>query len=152
MRLSLADNPEAQNPGALTRAEYDANPDSAAGNNIRRGADKDVQQQQLSLGVRHFDAAGNEYAATVFGLLRDLENPLAAPPDIGGGPTNGTYVASTGRSAGVRLSGARPLGATERRRGSPPVSTFSGCGTTGRTSCPTPARRPASSSSTSGRR
>ena len=36
--------------------------------------------------------AGNEYDVTVFGLLRDLENPLAAPPDIPGGPTNGTYV------------------------------------------------------------
>ena len=50
VRLSLADNPEAQNPGALTRTEYDANPDSAALNNIIRGADKDVQQQQLALG------------------------------------------------------------------------------------------------------
>ena len=112
-RLSLADNPEAQNPGALTRAEYDANPDSAAGNNIRRGADKDVQQQQLSLGVKHFDAGGNEYSATVFGVMRDLENPLAAPPDIGGGPTNGTYVRIDRKVAGVRLSSAHSIGATD---------------------------------------
>ena len=114
MRLSLADNPEAKNPGALTRAEYEANPDSAAANNIRRGADKDVQQHQLSFGVRHFDAAGNEYNVTVFGLLRDLENPLAAPPDVGQGPTNGTYVRIDRKVAGLRLSTARALGAEER--------------------------------------
>ena len=59
VRLSLADNPEAENPGALTRTEYNANPDSAAPNNIIRGADKDVQQHQLAFGVKHFDAAGN---------------------------------------------------------------------------------------------
>jgi iron complex outermembrane recepter protein len=114
IRLSLADNPEAQNPGALTRTEYDANPDSAAGNNIIRGADKDVQQQQLALGVKHFDAAGNEYNATVFGLLRDLENPLAAPPDIGGGPTNGTYVRIDRAAGGLRLTMARALGSQQQ--------------------------------------
>ena len=113
VRLSLADNPEAQNPGALTRAEYAANPDSAAPNNLRRGADKDVQQHQLAFGVKHFDAAGNEYNATVFGLLRDLENPLAAPPDVGGGPTNGTYIRIDRAVGGLRLTMARALGTAE---------------------------------------
>jgi iron complex outermembrane receptor protein len=111
VRLSLADNPEAQNPGALTRAEYQSNPDSAAPNNLRRGADKDVQQHQLSLGLRHFDSAGTEYNVTVFGLLRDLENPIAAPPDVGGGPTNGTYIRIDRAVAGLRRSGARSRGA-----------------------------------------
>ena len=110
LRLNLADSPEAQNPGALTLAEYLANPDSAAANNIRRGADKDAQQQQLSLGLRHFDAGGNEYEATVFGLLRDLANPLAAPPDINPGPTAGTYVAIDRAVGGARLSASRRLG------------------------------------------
>jgi iron complex outermembrane receptor protein len=109
-RLSLADNPEAENPGALTRAEYVANPDSAAGSNILRGADKDVQQQQLSLGLRHFDAAGNQYDVTVFGVLRDLANPLAAPPDINPGPTNGTFVDIGRAVGGLRLSGTYLLG------------------------------------------
>ncbi len=54
VRLSLADSPEAQNPGALTQAEYLANRDSAAANNINRGADKDVQQYQLALGLKHY--------------------------------------------------------------------------------------------------
>ena len=113
LRLNLADSPEAQNPGALTLAEYVANPDSAAANNIRRGADKDAQQQQLSLGLRHFDAAGNEYEATVFGLLRDLANPLAAPPDINPGPTAGTYIAIDRAVGGARLSASRRLGSAE---------------------------------------
>src|SRR5919206_977174 len=58
LRLSLADNPRAQNPGALTPTEYAVNADSAAASNILRGADKDAQQHQLALGIRHVDAAG----------------------------------------------------------------------------------------------
>jgi iron complex outermembrane receptor protein len=113
LRLSLADNPEAQNPGALTLGEYLANPDSAASNNIRRAADKDAQQHQLALALRHYDASGNEYEATVFGLIRDLANPLAAPSDINPGPTAGTYVAIDRTVAGVRLSGSHRLGGNE---------------------------------------
>jgi iron complex outermembrane receptor protein len=113
LRLSLADNPEAQNPGALTRAEYLANADSAAGSNLLRGADKDVQQQQLSLALKHYDAAGNEYDVTVFGVLRDLANPLAAPPDINPGATHGTYVTIDRTVAGLRLSASRKLGTPE---------------------------------------
>jgi iron complex outermembrane receptor protein len=114
MRLSLADNPRGQNPGALTRAEYQTNPDSAAANNIRRGADKDAQQHQLALRLRHFDAAGNEYEATVFGLLRDLANPLAAPPPTGITPTTGTYVAIDRAVGGARASANRRLGTQDR--------------------------------------
>jgi iron complex outermembrane receptor protein len=114
LRLSLADNPRGQNPGALTLAEYRANPDSAAANNIRRGADKDAQQHQLALRVRHFDAGGNEYEATVFGLLRDLANPLAAPPPTGITPTTGTYVAIDRAVGGVRVSGNRRLGSVDQ--------------------------------------
>jgi len=113
LRLSLADNPQAQNPGALTKPEYLANADSAAGSNILRGADKDVQQQQLSLALKHYDAAGNEYDVTVFGVLRDLANPLAAPPDINPGQTHGTYVTIDRAVGGLRLSGSRKLGTPE---------------------------------------
>ena len=114
LRLSLADNPRGQNPGALTLAEYLANPDSAAANNIRRGADKDAQQYQLALRLRHFDGGGNEYEATVFGLLRDLANPLAAPPPTGITPTTGTYVAIDRAVGGARASGNRRLGSGEQ--------------------------------------
>jgi iron complex outermembrane recepter protein len=114
LRLSLADNPRGQNPGALTATEYLLNPDSAAANNIRRGADKDAQQHQLALRVRHFDAGGNEYEATVFGLLRDLANPLAAPPPTGITPTSGTYVAIDRAVGGMRMSANRRLGTAEQ--------------------------------------
>ncbi|MGH7526431.1 MAG: TonB-dependent receptor family protein [Gemmatimonadales bacterium] len=116
LRLGVADNPVAQNPGALTLAEFLANPDSAAANNINRRADKDVKQQQLSLGVRHFDAAGNQYEVTLFGLLRDLANPLAAPPPPGGGPGPdvGTYVDIGRAVGGARVSTSRRLGSVER--------------------------------------
>jgi iron complex outermembrane receptor protein len=114
LRLRLADNPRAQNPGALTFAEDSVNRDSAAANNIRRGADKDAQQHQLALGVRHFDEAGNEYEATVFGLLRDLANPLAAPPFPGAPPTAGTYVAIDRVVGGARGSLSRRLGSQEQ--------------------------------------
>jgi iron complex outermembrane recepter protein len=113
LRLSLADDPEAQNPGALTRSEYLATPDAAAANNIVRGADKDAQQYQLALGLKHFDAAGNEFDISLFGLLRDLANPLAAPPDINPGPTAGTFVAIDRAVGGMRLSAARRLGSGE---------------------------------------
>ena len=114
VRLSLADNPEAENPGALTAAEYAANPDTAALNNVRRGADKDAQQHQLALGVQHFDAAGNEYQATVFGLLRYLANPLAAPPPTGITPTSGTYVDIDRAVGGIRGNLTHRLGAAEQ--------------------------------------
>ncbi len=114
LRLSAADDPTAENPGALTLAEYLANPDSAAANNITRRADKDVQQQQLSLGVKHIDAGGNEMDVTVFGLLRNLKNPLAAPPPSGLGPTIGTYVDIDRAVGGARVSGSRLLGSGGR--------------------------------------
>ncbi len=114
LRLSLADDPRAENPGALTLAEYVANPDSAAATNIRRGADKDAQQHQAALGLRHFDAAGNEYDVTVFGVLRDLANPLAAPPPVNPGPTAGTYVSIDRAVGGTRLSAIHRLGASDQ--------------------------------------
>jgi iron complex outermembrane receptor protein len=110
LRVSAADDPEAQNPGALTRTELLVNPDSAAANNIRRGADKDVQQQQLALGLRHVDDQGNEYGVSVFGLLRDLENPLAAPPPGPFIPTAGTYVRIDRVVGGARVSGSHRIG------------------------------------------
>jgi iron complex outermembrane receptor protein len=109
LRVSFADAPHAENPGALTAAEYAATRDSAAGTNILRGADKDVSQQQLSLRYRWLDGTGTEVEATVFGLLRDLANPLATPPPAPAPTTAGTYNTIDRRAAGVRLAGTMPL-------------------------------------------
>jgi iron complex outermembrane receptor protein len=108
-RFSVADDPKAENPGALTFGEYLVKEDSAAPNNIRRDADKDVDQEQLAIGVRHFDAAGNEYSVVGFGLLRNLKNPVATPPDIDPAPNAGTFIDIGRVVGGVRLSGVHAL-------------------------------------------
>ena len=91
IRFSLADAPTAENPGALTAAEYARTRDSAAGTNILRGADKAVSQQQLSLRYRWLDGNGAEVDVIAFGLQRDLTNPLATAPPPPVSATAGTY-------------------------------------------------------------
>ncbi len=108
-RYYLARSPEARNPGALTRAEYLANPDSAAANNILRGADKSVTQHQLGLTATTSDTRGNGAEVTVFGLTRDLVNPLATAPPGPTGPRVGTYSAIDRVVGGARASVRRRL-------------------------------------------
>jgi iron complex outermembrane receptor protein len=110
-RIRYADQPEAQNPGALTYAEYAANRDSASAGNILRDAGKDVSQVQAALAFLHATPGGNEYRATIYGIGRDLLNPLAAPPPQGPGPDVGTFVTIDRTIAGLRLAGINRLGA-----------------------------------------
>ena len=110
-RLRYTDQPQAENPGALTYAEYEANRDSAAAANILRGADKAVRQGQASVTLLHVMPGGDEYQATVYGLARDLQNPLAAPPPQGPGPDVGTYVTLERGIGGLRLTGLTAFGA-----------------------------------------
>lgn len=109
IRFAAADAPRAENPGALTVAEYAATRDSAAGTNILRGADKNVSQQQLALRYRWLDGNGAEVEASVFGLLRDLKNPLATPPPPPTSPAAGTYNSIDRAVGGLRLSGTVPV-------------------------------------------
>ena len=103
LRFATADDPRARNPGALTAAEYAANPDSASAVNIRRGADKAVTQTQLALGMRH-DAGNVHLDATLFGLTRGLENPLATPPPAPTTSIQGTWVTIDRQLGGARVS------------------------------------------------
>jgi len=105
LRLLASDNPRARNPGALTEAEAAARHDSAAAANILRGADKQVAQQQLSFRLEHFGDGGRTFAATLYGLWRDLDNPLATPPPGPPSPTAGTYNSIDRRAGGARLEG-----------------------------------------------
>jgi iron complex outermembrane receptor protein len=112
LRFLANDTPKAENPGALTAAEAAAKPDSASASNILRGADKRVNQQQASLRLEHQGDDGRSVSATVYGLLRDLENPLATPPPGPPSPTAGTYNVIDRVAGGARLEGTiTPLAA-----------------------------------------
>ncbi|HET8650497.1 MAG TPA: TonB-dependent receptor plug domain-containing protein, partial [Gemmatimonadales bacterium] len=100
VRLALADDPKAQNPGALSPEQYAVSRRSAAASSIANDADKAVTQQQLAVFVRHQTSSGAEYQATVFGFHRDLDNPIAT----------GTYITIGRHVAGLRLNGTQPLG------------------------------------------
>ncbi|MEO8634136.1 MAG: TonB-dependent receptor [Gemmatimonadales bacterium] len=114
LRFGYTDAPKAQNPGALTAAEVRANPDSAAGNNILRKADKDVSQGQLSLAVTHFTGRGS-VTASAFGIVRNLRSPQAIPPTGGTqGPTIGTISHIDRAVGGLRFSTEQHLGAADR--------------------------------------
>jgi iron complex outermembrane receptor protein len=109
-RIRYTDQPEAQNPGALTFAEYQANPDSAGEFNILRDAGKDVSQGQVALTLRHVTGGGAEYQAVAFGLWRTLLNSLAASPPGGPSPPNvGTFVTIDRTIGGLRLTGINPF-------------------------------------------
>lgn len=114
VRFSYSAQPEAKNPGALTRAEVLAKPDSASANNILRRADKDVTQGQLALTATHYTGNGR-FDVAVFGILRDLENPLATPPPQGAGALIGTFVRIDRQVYGLRLSTQQRLGGTGER-------------------------------------
>ena len=117
LRFGYSDAPQAENPGALTQTEYLANPDSAAAGNLLRDADKDVSQGQLGLSLKHYGER-SEWTATVFGLLRDLANPLATPPPSGPGPDVGTNV-NIDRSRDVNIQRNTAVRGGHGYRGAP---------------------------------
>src|SRR5262249_12321260 len=109
-RANAASIPRAQNPGALTRAEWEANPDSAAKINTDRGASRIVGQHQYSVGWKWTgDHAAAAHIITWY-LNRNVDNPLATPPPGTAGPTNGTYSTIGRELAGARIDLTRALG------------------------------------------
>jgi iron complex outermembrane receptor protein len=80
------DMPTAQNPGALTLAQFQANPRLPDSTSVRKLARKVVHQAQFGLSATHplSDARGGELFAQVYGGTRDLYNPLTfAVVDVG---------------------------------------------------------------------
>ena len=118
LRVLIANDPLAQNPGALTYAEYNVNPDSAAAANIRRGASNDIKQQQVSLTYQNrFASHDASINVSAFALWRQVQNPLAtAPPGNQGAetPIAGIYVQIDRQAAGARASGGYRPGSTWR--------------------------------------
>lgn len=104
--LDVGDNPRADNPGSLTGAELGANLDSAPALNVNRHAGKDVTQVQAGATLRRALPDDGELAMTVFGLTRDLRNPITT-----------TFIDLQRVDYGVRASVSRPmaLGALRHR-------------------------------------
>jgi iron complex outermembrane receptor protein len=104
VRFLAADNPLQQNPGAINPREYAANPDSAPANNILRDANNDTEQQQGSVSFRQrWTKWASELQVVVFGLNRNISNPLATGP--AGPPSNrGIYNQIDRKAGGVRAS------------------------------------------------
>src|SRR6266478_6139464 len=72
----VGDNPRADNPGSLTLAELNANRDSVPLLNRNRNAGKAVTQVQTGATLHRTMTNGGEAAFTIFGLTRDLTNPI----------------------------------------------------------------------------
>lgn len=113
VRLAAADDPRAENPGALTASELAVSRRAAAPANVRRAADKAVHQQQLAVGLRH-NGTSATWDVVVFGLRRNLENPIAAPPPGPSAPNAGTWVGIDRLVGGVRATATARLGGTLR--------------------------------------
>ena len=102
----ISDVSRAESPGALTRAQFDANPRQADALAVRKGAGKIVRQGDLSLVAAHALGARGTLDASVFGSARALANPLTqAIVDV--------KRASGGASA--RVSGHALVGARDVR-------------------------------------
>ncbi len=108
VRGAAADDPIAENPGALTAAELAARRDTAAATNILRGADKAVTQQQFAIGIRA-DASRIRWDISAFGLRRNLDNPLAAPPPQPASAAEGTWVGIDRAVYGLRATASAAL-------------------------------------------
>src|SRR6266550_1297424 len=94
----VGDNPRADNPGSLTLAELQANRDTVPVLNKNRNAGKAVTQIQSGAIVRRTMTNGGEATVTVFGLTRDLKNPITT-----------TYIDLDRVDYGARASVTYPL-------------------------------------------
>ena len=111
LRAQVAEVPNALNPGALTFAEYAIRRDSASAANIRRGADRRVKQDQLSLSYHLGSAAQRtEFVASTWVSTRGVRNALSTAPPGTPTPVNGIYSTLERLFAGTRLSVRHTLG------------------------------------------
>ena len=80
------DMPTAENPGALTLSQFDANPRLPDSASVRKASRKVVRQIQLGVSATRplSDARGGELFAQIYGGTRDLYNPQTfAVVDVG---------------------------------------------------------------------
>ena len=72
---ALADQ-DAENPGQLTREQFTENPRMANARNVSTFAGKQSLQVQLGTTLYHQISPG-QLSATIYGIVRDLDNPLS---------------------------------------------------------------------------
>ena len=102
----VSDVSNAESPGALTRAQFEANPRMADPLSVRKHAGKIVRQSDLSLALARGIGSGGALDAVVYGSVRSLANPLTfATVDVD---------RSSG-GASLRLSDEATLGARAAR-------------------------------------
>lgn len=79
-RLALVgmgmDMPLALNPGALSRAQWEANPEQADTLSVQKKARKEVHQVQMGLSASRVAFGDGEITGQAFGGTRTLRNPL----------------------------------------------------------------------------
>ena len=86
--------PLAQNPGALTRAQFEVNPQLADPLSIRKSARKAVTQSQFGITGRRTGERG-EVEASAYAATRSLDNPLTfAVVDVGRATSGGNLRAT----------------------------------------------------------
>jgi hypothetical protein len=108
LRASWAEDPEVEAPGALTLAEFAADPNAASPTSLTRNAGKQLSQQQLAASLtRRINSAVLDM--TAWTLRRDLENPLAAPAPVPSTPTEGVWVGIDRAVHGVRSTLRIPI-------------------------------------------
>lgn len=103
-RLTLTvagDQQDTQNPSSLTKEEFQQNPSQARSAFVDVNAGKQSWQNQVGLTVDH-DLGGSTLSGTVYGLHRDLDNPL-----------NYAYIHYARWSGGTRLSFRHTVGRVE---------------------------------------
>lgn len=97
-QLLVADSPRLDDPGALTAAEADTAPTAANPRNLAADVGKTVSQQQAGLRLEHRTESGRSLSLALFGLKRDLENPIVT-----------TYIQLNRWAYGTRLGAALPV-------------------------------------------
>lgn len=75
LAFRVSDVTRAEAPGALTRAQFDADPRQADALSVKKGASKIVRQGDLSLVTAHALGDNTTLDASAFGSVRTLENP-----------------------------------------------------------------------------
>ena len=105
----LLDVTRAESPGALTRAQFDADPRQADILSVRKQAGKTVRQGDLSLTASRIVGVDGSVEGTLFGSTRTLANPLTfATVDVDRSSGGASIRAS---SAGALFARAARIGA-----------------------------------------